>query len=50
MSTVVTGASGAFGRMVTELLLEKMAPAELILVSRKPESLAQLAARGVQVR
>jgi NAD(P)H dehydrogenase (quinone) len=50
MSTVVTGASGAFGKMVTQLLLEKMPPAELILVSRKPDSLAHLAARGAQVR
>lgn len=50
MSTVVTGASGAFGKMVTQLLLEKMAPSELILVTRKPDSLAHLAARGAQVR
>lgn len=50
MSIVVTGASGAFGKMVTQLLLEKMAPAELILVTRKPDSLAHLAARGAQVR
>jgi NAD(P)H dehydrogenase (quinone) len=50
MSTVITGASGAFGRMVTELLLEKTPPSELILVTRKPEALAHLAARGAQVR
>jgi NAD(P)H dehydrogenase (quinone) len=50
MSIVVTGASGAFGKMVTESLLEKMAPSELILVTRKPQSLAHLAARGAQVR
>ena len=50
MSTVITGASGAFGRMVTELLLENTAPSELILVTRKPEALAHLAARGAQVR
>lgn len=50
MSTVITGASGAFGRMVTELLLENTPPSELILVTRKPESLAHLAARGAQVR
>jgi NAD(P)H dehydrogenase (quinone) len=36
--------------MVTELLLEKTPPSELILVTRKPESLAHLAARGAQVR
>ncbi|HEX4676485.1 MAG TPA: NAD(P)H-binding protein, partial [Steroidobacteraceae bacterium] len=50
MSTVVTGASGAFGRMVTELLLQNTPPSELILVTRKPEALAHLAARGAQVR
>jgi NAD(P)H dehydrogenase (quinone) len=36
--------------MVTELLLENTPPSELILVTRKPESLAHLAARGAQVR
>jgi NAD(P)H dehydrogenase (quinone) len=50
MSTVITGASGAFGRMVTELLLAGTPPSELILVTRKPEALAHLAARGAQVR
>jgi len=50
MSTVITGASGAFGQMVTELLLQKMPAAELILVTRRPESLAHVAARGAQVR
>ena len=40
MSTVITGASGAFGKMVTELLLQDMPAAELILVTRKPDSLA----------
>ncbi len=50
MSTVITGASGAFGKMVTELLLQKMPASELILVTRKPETLAHLAARGAQVR
>lgn len=50
MSTVITGASGAFGRMVTELLLENTPPSDLILVTRKPASLAHLAARGAQVR
>jgi NAD(P)H dehydrogenase (quinone) len=50
MSIVVTGASGAFGKMATDLLLESVAPSDLILVTRKPDSLAHLAARGAQVR
>jgi NAD(P)H dehydrogenase (quinone) len=36
--------------MVTELLLQNTPPSELILVTRKPEALAHLAARGAQVR
>ena len=50
MSIVVTGASGHFGRRAAELLLQKIPAADLILVSRKPEALAEFAARGVQVR
>ncbi|MGA3295152.1 MAG: SDR family oxidoreductase [Candidatus Acidiferrales bacterium] len=50
MSVIVTGASGSFGRQVTELLLEKVPAPELILVTRNPAALAQLAARGAQVR
>jgi NAD(P)H dehydrogenase (quinone) len=50
MSTVITGASGAFGKMVTERLLQKMPASELILVTRKPDTLAHVAARGAQVR
>jgi NAD(P)H dehydrogenase (quinone) len=50
MAIIVTGATGAFGRAATALLLEKVPPAELILTTRKPEQLADLAARGVTVR
>lgn len=50
MAIIVTGATGAFGRAATALLLEKISPAELILTTRKPEQLAELAARGVSVR
>jgi NAD(P)H dehydrogenase (quinone) len=50
MTTIVTGASGAFGRMVTDLLLTRMPAEELILVTRKPDSLEDLAKRGAQVR
>ena len=50
MAIIVTGATGAFGRTATALLLEKIPPQELILTTRKPEQLADLAARGVQVR
>ncbi len=50
MSIVVTGASGAFGRMVTEALLKKVPPSQLMLATRTPAALAALSARGVSVR
>jgi len=50
VTIVVTGASGAFGKMVTELLLRRVPASELILVTRNPAGLAHLAAQGVQVR
>jgi NAD(P)H dehydrogenase (quinone) len=45
----VTGASGHLGRRVVELLLEK-GTANVVAGTRKPEKLADLAARGVTVR
>lgn len=46
---VVTGAAGALGRRVVELLLEGRHPA-VVAVTRRPERLADLSARGAQVR
>lgn len=45
----VTGASGHLGRRVVELLLEKKT-GKIVAGTRKPEKLADLAARGVVVR
>lgn len=51
MRLIVTGASGHLGRRVTELLLDGgVAPADLILVTRRPEELGEVAARGADVR
>ncbi len=50
MSIIVTGATGNFGREVTAILMDKVGPEELILITRKPERLADLAAKGAQVR
>jgi NAD(P)H dehydrogenase (quinone) len=50
MSIVISGASGAFGRMAAERLLAKIEPAQLVLVTRNPAALADFAARGAQVR
>lgn len=50
MRIIVTGASGHFGRAVTRLLLQHLRPADLILVTRQPQSLTQAAALGASVR
>ena len=50
MAIIVTGATGNFGRQVTDILLQEVAPKDLILLTRRPERLADLAAEGVQVR
>lgn len=52
MSLVITGASGELGRRTAELLLDTdgIEPADVVLTTRSPDKLADLAARGVQVR
>lgn len=50
MSLVVTGASGALGRLAVAALLDRVDAAELILVSRSPDALADAARRGATVR
>ena len=50
MSLVVTGASGHLGRRTAELLLDQVEPSTVVLVSRRPEVLADLAARGAEAR
>lgn len=51
MSIVVTAASGQLGRAVVESLLARGAdPASVVATSRHPETLADLAERGVDVR
>lgn len=47
---VVTGASGQLGRLVIEALLKKLPASEVVAAVRNPERVADLAARGVQVR
>lgn len=47
---IVSGASGAFGRQAAELLIEAVDPGQLILTSRTPDKLRDLAERGATVR
>jgi NAD(P)H dehydrogenase (quinone) len=50
MKILVTGASGQLGRMVAIQLLEQDSVGEVILVTRRPHALADLAERGADVR
>lgn len=47
---VITGASGQLGRLVIEALLKKLPAGEIVAAVRNPEKVADLAARGLQVR
>jgi NAD(P)H dehydrogenase (quinone) len=47
---LITGASGGFGRTAVRLLLERVRPQDLILVTRSPESVAEFAHAGAEVR
>ena len=46
----ITGASGQLGRRTAELVLAQCAPRDLVLTTRTPDALADLAARGADVR
>ena len=50
MSIVVTGASGQLGRLTAELVLDRVPASEVILTTRRPETLSDLAKRGATVR
>ncbi|MFF4941322.1 NmrA family NAD(P)-binding protein [Streptomyces rubiginosohelvolus] len=50
MSIVVTGATGALGRLVVDVLLAEVPAGEVVAVVRDKEKAAALAARGVELR
>lgn len=50
MTIAVTGASGQLGRLVAEGLLQRVAPSDVVLLTRDPARLADLAERGADVR
>ena len=47
---IVTGASGQLGRLDIEVLLKILPASEIVAAVRNPEKVADLAARGVEVR
>lgn len=50
MKILITGASGHFGGEAARLLLDRMPASDLVLMTRRPEKLAEFAARGCDVR
>jgi NAD(P)H dehydrogenase (quinone) len=50
MTVIVTGASGHLGQLVAADLLDRIAANDLVLVTRHPDTLRDMAARGVTVR
>ena len=50
MTVAVTGASGQLGQRVAGLLLGRLDPGDVVLVTRSPEALAGYAERGAAVR
>ncbi|HWT25000.1 MAG TPA: NAD(P)H-binding protein [Solirubrobacteraceae bacterium] len=50
MSIVITGASGNLGRLVAAAVLDGVDPSEVVLLTRDPSRLGDLARRGAEVR
>jgi NAD(P)H dehydrogenase (quinone) len=50
MAIGLTGASGQLGRLTADALLERVDPADIVLVTRDPGKLEEYAERGVTVR
>lgn len=46
----ITVASGQLGRLTTEALVQRVSPEQLVLITRSPGTLAEYAARGIEVR
>jgi NAD(P)H dehydrogenase (quinone) len=50
MSIIITGASGQLGRLTAELVLDRVPAAKVILTTRRPEELSDLAERRATIR
>lgn len=50
MTIAITGAAGHLGRLTAQLVLDRVPPGEVVLVTRRPEAIADLADAGATVR
>jgi len=50
MTIAITGAAGHLGRLTAQLVLDRIPADELVLVTRRPDELADLVAAGATVR
>ena len=50
MTIAITGAAGQLGRLTAQLVLDRVAPDEVVLVTRRPDAIADLADAGATVR
>src|SRR3954452_24215649 len=50
MTIAITGAAGHLGRLTAQLVLDRVPPGEVVLVTRRPEAIDNLADAGATVR
>ena len=50
MTIAITGAAGHLGRLTAQLILDWVPPGEVVLVTRRPDAIADLADAGASVR
>ena len=50
MRVAITGAAGHLGRLTAQRVLERLAPGDVVLVTRRPDAIADLADAGATVR
>ena len=50
MTIAITGAAGQLGRLTAQLVLDRVPAGEVVLVTRRPDAIADLADAGATVR
>lgn len=50
MTIAITGAAGHLGRRTAQLVLDRVPPGEVVLITRRPDAIADLADAGATVR